>query len=111
MAKYLNISIYIGLLDFEKAFDFMNRTMLLKDLKRQGIGSVFLKNLYNMYEKVQYLSKIDDNIMGKQLNAKHGITQGKTCNIFSLYISHMNNPLKDMQLSNIQLCRTKVYIH
>ena len=73
MVKYLNTSIYIGLLDFEKAFDFMNRLRLLKDLKRQGIGSVFLKNLYNMYEKVLYLPKIDENIMGKQLNAKHGV--------------------------------------
>ena len=55
-----------------------------------------------MYEKVLCLPKIDDNIMGKQLNAKHGVTQGKTSsrNIFSFYISDMSNQLKDMQVSD-----------
>ena len=60
MANCLNESIYIGLLDFVKAFDFMNSPQLLKELK-------------------------DSNGMDEQISVDHGATQGRhsSCNIFS----------------------------
>ena len=96
MAKYLNTSIYIGLLDFEKAFDFMNRPLLIDDLR---IGSAFLRNLYLIYEKVSYVPKVD-NMMGREMDANHGVTQGRhsSCNIFSFYTSDIINCIKDIQL-------------
>ena len=58
MAKCLGKTVFIGLLDFEKAFDYMNRPTLLRNMMDDGFGSVFVKNLNNMYEQIQYLSLI-----------------------------------------------------
>ena len=102
MAIHLSKSLYIGLLDFEKAFDFMNRPSLLRDLMNKGIGSMFLDNLYNMYEKTFYVPKISENVIGEQIPANHGIAQGKnsSCNIFSFYMSDMKDSVKDMNVSD-----------
>ena len=51
MASILGKSLYIGLLDFEKAFDFLNRKTLLKDLMHKGIGNSLLKNLYQTTQR------------------------------------------------------------
>ena len=98
MAKSLNKSLFIGLLDFAKAFDFMNRPMLMKDLMKKGIGCGFLKNLFNIYEEVNYSPKTSYNMMGQPISADHGVTQGRnsSCNIFSFYISDMSEPLKNL---------------
>ena len=52
MAKSLRKSLFIGLLDFVKAFDFMNRPTLMKDLMEQEIGYIFLRSLNKMYEEI-----------------------------------------------------------
>ena len=35
--------VYLGLLDFEKAFDYTNRYLLMKDVMKNGIGKNMLK--------------------------------------------------------------------
>ena len=100
MAKSLRKSLFIGLLDFEKAFDFMNRPTLMKDLMEQEIGCIFLRSLNKMYEEINYSPKISRNMMGEPISANHGVTQGRnsSCNIFSFYISDMSNSLKNLDI-------------
>ena len=96
MAKSLQKSLFIGLLDFEKAFDYMNRPTLMKDLMKKGIGDMCLKSLNNMYNEVNYSPKISNKMVGEAITTDHGVTQGRnsSCNIFSFYISDMCEPLK-----------------
>ena len=58
-----------------------------------GFGCVFVKNLNNMYEQIQYLPKISTRILGDPMISDHGVTQGRSSsgNIFSYYISDMND--------------------
>ena len=97
MAKCLGKTVFIGLLDFEKAFDYMNRPTLLKNMMDDGFGSVFVKNLNNMYEQIQYLPKISTRILGDPIISDHGVTQGRSSsgNIFSYYISDMNDSFEN----------------
>ena len=97
MAKHCGKKVFIGLLDFEKAFDYMNRPTLMRDMMKDGIGSTFLKNLNNMYSEIRYLPKISSHLMDDPIISEHGVTQGRTSsgNIFSYYISDMNEPMED----------------
>ena len=74
MSKYLGKNIFIGLL----AFDFVNRSTLLKKMMAKGIGHVFLKSLANIYQSTSYLPKISDNMLGDEIITSHGVTQGRT---------------------------------
>ena len=97
MAKRCGKTLFIGLLDFEKAFDYMNRPRLMKDMMKDGIGSTFLKNLNNMYSEIHYLPKTSKNHMDDPIISEHGVTQGRTSsgNLFSYYISDMSQPMDE----------------
>ena len=94
----LKKSLFIGLLDFEKVFDSMNRQTLTKDLTRKDVGGTFLKSINSMYREINYLPKLSDNLMGEAISADQGVTQGRnsSANLFSFYISDMNGPLNDL---------------
>ena len=97
-ANCLKKSLFIGLLDFEKGFGFMNRQTLMKDLMRKDVGGTFLKSINSMYREINYLPKISDNLMGEAILADQDVTQGRdpSANLFSFYISDMNEPLNDL---------------
>ena len=46
---YREETLYIGLLDYEKAFDFVNRYRLINDLVDNGADRDLVKNIFNMY--------------------------------------------------------------
>ena len=77
MSNYLGKNIFIGLLDYEKALDFVNRSTLLKKLMAQGVGHVFLKIITNIYQSTSYLLKISDNMLGDEITTFHGVTSRK----------------------------------
>ena len=109
MAKNLNKTLYICLLDYEKAFDFVNRVEMIKQLMKLGIGSKFLRSLRSMYLEKLYVPKISMYSIGEEFSTDYGITQGKdsSANIFSSYISDIpqsirpNNPPDFMDSYNI----------
>ena len=49
MAKKMNITLYIGCFDIEKAFDKVSRYLMLKKLIKCGIGSAMLCALKSIY--------------------------------------------------------------
>ena len=102
MASILGKPLYIGLLDFEKAFDFLNRKTLLKDLMNKGIGNSFLKNLCKTYDEIIYLPKVESNMMGDGIISNHGVTQGRNSSgsLFSFYISDMSDCLNGLHLDD-----------
>ena len=64
---YREETLYIGLLDYEKAFDFVNRYRLINDLVDNGADRDLVKNIFNMYSETFYVPKIDDNRLGDEI--------------------------------------------
>ena len=98
MAKILKRDLFVGLIDYEKAFDFVNRARLICDMMNCGIGSRFLKNFVNMYRNTNYITKTSNSRLGSEINTDHGVTQGKnsSANVFSFFISDMSDALVNL---------------
>ena len=88
LANSLNESIFIGFIDYEKAFDYINRAKIIKDLIRKNAGATFTKAIANMYQSTYYVPKITSKIKGKPILTKHGVTQGRrsSTNLYSLAV-------------------------
>ena len=96
IAKHCNKELYIGLIDYEKAFDFMNRYLLMKKLMVNRIGSRFLVNLFNSYKQTKYVIKTSNSTLGNEIDTHVGVTQGKStsANLFSFFISDMHESIE-----------------
>ena len=94
-AKEKNKSIFIGLLDFEKAFDFTNRSILISDLMNKGIGKGLVQAIYNMYLETAYTPKLSKNLIGDEITTKFGVTQGRKTSgtLYACTISDMPNSI------------------
>ena len=88
MSVFLKKDLYLLLIDYEKAFDFANRAIMIKDMMEKGIGDVFLRAIAAMYRKSIYVPKVKDNLLGEMINTYHGVTQGRrsSTNFFSFLI-------------------------
>ena len=104
-ARYRGYDLFIGLLDYEKAFDFVNRHRLINDLVEEGADRNLIKNIYNMYKETSYVPKIDKNNAGDEIRTMYGVTQGKTssCDIFSFYTSDMPQCFEDREHNDINV--------
>ena len=47
--------LYTAFIDFKKAYDTVNRTILFNRLKTIGINGIFLRNIISLYQKTEYL--------------------------------------------------------
>ena len=103
LAKSLNESLFIGFIDYEKAFDFTNRCEIINDLMKKQAGSSFTKAISKMYHCTYYVPKISKLTTGDAILSKHGVTQGRnsSANLFSFSISevpsaiYINDKIKD----------------
>ena len=70
----------------------------MKDPMRKDVGGTFLKSINIMYREMNYLPKLWDNLMVEIISADQGVTQERnsSANLFSFYISDMNEPLNDL---------------
>ena len=95
LSKRLNKDMLIGVIDYEKAFDFTNRYRLCEDMMKYHFGKRFLMNYMNSYESTSYVVKESVNERGDSIKTDQGLTQGKTtsANYFSLYVSDMPDGL------------------
>ena len=101
LSKRLSKDLLIGVIDYEKAFDFTNRFLLCQDLMNKQFGKRFVTNFMNSYESTSYVVKASANERGDSIKTDQGLTQGKTTSssCFSLFVSDMpvgltnnNNP-------------------
>ena len=79
-----NIEPYILFMDYEKAFDFINRALLLEKLMNKGAGSKYVKALYESYTYTSYKPKISEKYTGAAIDTKIS-----SANLFSFYVSDM----------------------
>ena len=106
--KAQNKSLYVGFLDYEKAFDYVSRGNILKHLTEKGAGSKFINAVASMYETTSYVPRLCNRI-GDAIIAKHGVTQGRrtSTSFFSFEVQDMGksvyNPESIIEYNLLQL--------
>ena len=88
--------LFVGFLDFEKAYDYVNRAKLLTNLMEDKCGKNYVRALAKMYGESAYAPKLNTTQLGKKITTNHGVTQGRKSsgNLFSYYISDMAKAVK-----------------
>ena len=101
-AKVMNKSIFLGLLDFEKAFDFTNRSVLISDLMKKGIGKGLVQAIYSMYLDTAYTPKLSKNLIGDEIITNFGVTQGRKTSgtLYACTISDMPDSIKTINTND-----------
>ena len=96
LAKSLNETIFIGFIDYEKAFDFVNRSDVVRDLMADGAGDKFTRAVANMYKNTYYVPKVTDTTTGEPILARHGVTQGRksSTTIFTFVMRNIPQAIK-----------------
>ena len=91
MASYLRKDLYLLLVDYEKAFDFSNRAILLQDMMEKNIGDTFVRAIAAMYRESIYVPKTENNMLGDMIKTYYGVTQGRrtSTNFFSFLVQDM----------------------
>ncbi len=96
--KEKKLDLFVGFLDFEKAFDYVNRARLLTDLMGKGCGSKYVQALSKMYMESFYMPKVGERRLGNSIRTVHGVTQGRrsSTNYFSFFVSDMPHCTKNI---------------
>ena len=83
-------------IDFKKAYDTVDRNILIKRLKQIGINGIFLRNILAMYTKTNYCIKLKNGYT-RPINSNLGLKQGCPLSpmLFNLYIDDMDNIFDD----------------
>ena len=95
-------NLFVGFLDYEKAFDYANRGKIIQDLMDANCGKAFLQAVSNMFTETFYAPKVGKNLMGESISSKHGVTQGRksSTNLFSFYVSDMGKALSTVNTND-----------
>lgn len=94
--KANNLSTFVGLIDFKKAFDCVDRTLLMYKLLRLGVGGKFYKNLKNIYSQCETAINLNGYI-SNFFACDYGVRQGDclSSTLFILFIDDLISDLKN----------------
>ena len=97
-AKENSKNLFVGFLDFEKAFDFVNRAEVISDLMKKNCGKNLTEAIAKMFATSTYFPKLEGNRLGTGIETDYGVTQGRRSSgsIFTFYVSDMPNALKNL---------------
>ena len=84
--------LFSAFIDFEKAYDRINRNLLLLKLQRLGISGLFYRNIKSLYKSVSYLVKVAKGHLDP-IGSTLGLKQGGVLSplLFNLFIDDMKN--------------------
>ena len=88
LARKLKVTLYIGSVDIEKAFDHVPRSLLLKKLVKMGIGKVMLFALKQVYMYSMCVIKFQDEL-SDSFRMYRGVRQGAASSVL-LFIDFMD---------------------
>ena len=89
--------IYTAFIDFKKAYDTVNRKLLMKKLKSLGINGIFMRNIEAMYQKTDYCLKLKGGHTSA-IKSNLGLKQGCPLSpmLFNLYIDDIKDIFDDL---------------
>ena len=101
--------LYVAFVDFKKAYDTVDRSILLKTLHKTGVQGQFLSNLLAMYKNVSYAIKLKNGILDP-IKSNLGLKQGCPLSpiLFNIYINDIGRYLKDNGTGNLTLGSTNI---
>ena len=84
--------LYVAFIDFRKAYDTVNRSLLLLRIQRLGIKGLFYRNIKAMYNSISYIVKVHGGHL-KAIPSYCGLKQGGILSsiLFNLYIDHIKD--------------------
>ena len=84
--------LFCAFIGFQKAYDRINRSLLLLKLQRREISGLFYRNIKSMYNSVSYLVKVRNGHLDPITSAL-GLKQGGVLSplLFNLFIDDMSN--------------------
>ena len=88
--------LYTAFIDFKKAYDTVDRIVLLDRLKKLGINGLLLQNIEAMYYKTEYLVKYKNGHLDP-ISSNVGLKQGCPLSpmLFNIYIDDIINIFND----------------
>ena len=88
--------LFVVFIDFKKAYDTVDRNILMKRLKQLGINGIYLRNIVTMYTKTEYCIKLKNGYT-RPINSNLGLKQGCPLSpmLFNLYIDDIDEFFDD----------------
>ena len=88
--------LYVAFIDFQKAYDSINRSLLFRKLQEWQIGGLFYENIKAMYLSVNYLVKVKGGVLDP-LSSQRGLIQGGILSpcLFNIYIDDIKDIFDD----------------
>ena len=89
--------LYVAFIDFRKAYDRINRSLLLLKLQRLGINGLFHRNIKEMCNSISYQVVVRDGLL-EPIKSRYGLKQGGVLSplLFNLYVDDMKFIFDDM---------------
>ena len=91
-------NLFIGFLDYEKAFDYVNRAGIISKMMQDGCGAAYTKAVAGMFSTSTYYPKSNRNRLSEGISTDYGVTQGRRSSgsLFSYYVSDMPRAVGDV---------------
>ena len=101
-SKQKNKDLFVGFLDYEKAFDYVNRAGIVSSLIKDECGGTFTKAIAKMFKTSEYFPKSNQNHLSQSIRTDHGVTQGRRSSgsLFSYYVSDMPDAVGDISYND-----------
>ena len=97
-SKEMKKDLFVGFLDYEKAYDYVNRAEIISSLMDNGCGETYTKAMANMFKTSTYFPKSNKNHLSESISTDYGVTQGRRSSgsLFSYYVSDMPEAVGDI---------------
>ena len=101
--------LFVAFIDFKKAYDTVDRKILLKTLHDSGVQGKFLSNILSMYNRVSYSIKLKNGTMNP-IPSNLGLKQGCPLSplLFNIYINDIGEYLKTTKTDFLTVNGTNV---
>ena len=96
MVKVDKKKLYVAFIDFRKAYDKINRDLLLLKLQKMGVKGKLYENIKSIYANVSYLIKVNGGYL-KPMSSTRGLKQGGVLSpcLFNLFIDDIDQIFDD----------------
>ena len=88
----------VGFMDYEKAFDYANRALIVLKLIEKGCGRIFTEAVSKMFRSTTYIPSYDNKLC-EEITTEYGVAQGRNSSpdFYSFFVSDMPSCTDSLQ--------------